>query len=157
MSKFLRFNLKEHCYFVTSTTRDNIPIFFNDENTKLLCNCIYNFRNQGRYLLLGFVIMSTHFHALLVPQNGYNISQVMHSIKRSSSRLLVNKNQGKIWQISFYEHVIRNTKQFYEKLDYIHNNPVKAGIVDRAEDYIFSSANSKNETDIDKYWVGNRR
>lgn len=141
---------------MTSTTIEKVPVFKDIENAKILLNCIYNFRNKGRYLLLGFVIMPTHFHALLVPTGKYNISQVMHSIKRSSSRLITNKRLGGIWMLSFYEHTIRNTEDFYTKLDYIHNNPTKAKLVERSEDYAFSSANEANETDIDKYWVGYR-
>jgi len=156
MSKFQRFYLKEHCYFVTSTIIGNVPVFSDEENARVLVNCMYNFRKQGRYLLLAFVVMPTHFHALLVPNGKYNISQIMHSIKRSSSRLLTlgGKKLGSIWLPSFYEHVIRNKKDFNEKFKYLLANPVKAGLVAKPEEYQFSSAKPVYETDFDKYWVG---
>ena len=135
---------------------NNKPIFIEEENAQLLLNCIYNFRAKGMYLLLGFVIMPTHLHILLVPNKGFNVSTVMHSIKRSSSRLLSNfgYKKGPLWQPSFYEHVIRNKHDFREKLRYIYNNSVKAGLVKYSERFKFSSANPQNSNDLDKYYVG---
>jgi len=131
-------------------------MFKNKENAQMLQNCIYNFRKEGKYLLLSYVIMPTHFHALLVPDNKFNISQIMHSIKRGSSRLLSISGikSGPIWLPSFYEHVIRNKLDFREKYNYIQNNPVEAGLAKWPADYEFSSANPTNENDLDKYWVG---
>ncbi len=95
--------------------------------------------------------MPTHMHILLIPKNEYNISGIMHSIKRSSSRLINKQNnfKGPTWIPSFYEHITRNEEDFFEKLNYIYNNPVKAGLSSKPEDYNYSSANLKYKTDLE--------
>ncbi len=49
-----------------------------------------------------------------------------------------------IWQKSFYDHVIRNENDFYEKLNYIHNNPLKHKITDSLEKYSYNSYQNYN-------------
>jgi putative transposase len=56
--------------------------------------------------------------------------------------------KSKVWQESFYDHVIRNKKEFVERLNYIYYNPVKAELVDKPEDYKYSSATGNSETDL---------
>jgi hypothetical protein len=54
----------------------------------------------------------------------------------------------------YYDYVIRDEKDLVKHLDYIHNNPVKRGLVEKAEDYLWSSANSKFENDLEKIMSG---
>jgi len=60
----------------------------------------------------------------------------------------------KIWMDEYYDYVIREEKDLVKHLDYIHNNPVKRGLVEKAEDYLWSSANSKFENDLEKIMSG---
>jgi putative transposase len=62
--------------------------------------------------------------------------------------------ESRVWQESFYDHVIRNEKEFVERLNYIYYNPVKAELVDKPEDYKYSSATRKYETDLLRYVGG---
>jgi putative transposase len=62
--------------------------------------------------------------------------------------------ESKVWQESFYDHVIRNKKEFVERLNYIYFNPVKAELVDKPEDFEYSSASGKFETDLLGYVGG---
>lgn len=52
----------------------------------------------------------------------------------------INDQKKKLWMPRFDDEVIRNQQMFWAKLNYIHNNPLKAGLVTRAEDYKYSSA-----------------
>jgi REP element-mobilizing transposase RayT len=59
--KLTHFMEENACYFLTSTTDGRKPIFTQYEYSQILCNIIYNLRNRGKMLLLGFVIMPEHF------------------------------------------------------------------------------------------------
>jgi putative transposase len=61
---------------------------------------------------------------------------------------------SRVWQESFYDHVVRNRKEFDERLNYLYNNPVKARFVEKPEEYRFSSATGKYEIDLDGYAGG---
>ncbi len=63
------------------------------------------------------------------------------------------------WNHRFDDHVIRNNKMFWTKLKYIHNNPVKAGLVEKPKDYKYSSARNYIQKDhsiiyVDTSWGG---
>ncbi len=60
----------------------------------------------------------------------------------------------KVWQESFYDHVIRNRKELVERLNYVYYNPVKAKLVDKPEDYKYSSARGEYQTDLLSYVGG---
>jgi REP element-mobilizing transposase RayT len=70
-----------------------------------------------------------------------NISQIMHAIKGRSARLINKKlgESGQFWQKDFYEHGIRNEKDFEEKLNYIHLNLVRANLAKDPADFKYSS------------------
>ena len=62
--------------------------------------------------------------------------------------------KSKLWQESFYDHVIRNRKELVERLNYIHYNPVRVGLAGKPEEYEYSSAGGKFDTDVDTYLGG---
>lgn len=184
--KLIHFTEENSFYFVTSTTYRKKALFSNEKYAKILCNIIYNLRNRGKMLMLGFVIMPEHFHLLMAPSSGVRISWIMQEIKKGSARLINNepfcRAQGrarlqgfklntplrrqswhtgssqtsnrleskKVWMDEYYDYVIRDEKDLIKHLNYIHNNPVKRGLVENPEKYFWSSANSIFENDLEK-------
>jgi putative transposase len=82
--------------------------------------------------------MPTHIHIIAGSKNGGpGISKFIHSFKGRVRESLIGK--GKLWQDRFDDLLLKTMKQFKVKLDYIHFNPVKSGLVDKPEDWPFSS------------------
>jgi len=148
--------LDGYCYFVTTTIHERKPIFHDRENAHMLSQTIYNQRRKGRFYLLGFVIMPEHFHLMIVPQNKTKVSFIMQEIKKGSARLINQRSskKGKIWMDEYYESAVRSEKDFWQRIDYMRNNPAKRGLVEKAEDYPFSSANKNHETDLERFLSG---
>lgn len=91
-------------------------------------------------ILFGYVLMSNHFHLLVgLCGGGPELSVFMRDIKSMSWRTMFRRCPG-IWIPRFDDVAIYTDEQFQIKLNYIHNNPVKAELVDRPQDYPFSSA-----------------
>ncbi|MGH7900364.1 MAG: REP-associated tyrosine transposase [Thermodesulfobacteriota bacterium] len=149
MANLKRYNLENHVYFVTSKTKNNKPIFLNQTYAGLFIKNLFYCREKYGFLLLGFVLMPDHFHTLIVPKKDFTISSVIQKIKSLSAYKLRDLGQkGSIWQKSFYDFVIYSEDKCREKLDYIHANPVRKGIVDDPRDYQFSSINYENQMDM---------
>ena len=95
-----------------------------------------------RYRLLAWVIIPNHVHVLIEMFPGYPLADLLHSWKsftaHEANNLLGRK--GKFWQTEYFDRFIRNEEHFNNAVFYIHNNPVKAGLVSSPEDYRFSSA-----------------
>ena len=152
-SKLRRYNLENCAYFVTTKTIRNKSYFTDHHLAELFVENLYYCREKYRFLLLSFVLMPEHFHALIAPEKGYTISGVMQKIKSLFvKRLRQEMNwSGTFWQKSFYDFVIYREEKLLEKINYILQNPVRKGIVENPEDYRFSSANNKFENDIDEF------
>jgi putative transposase len=149
VSKLKRYDVENHVYFVTSKTLNNEPIFINHAYAELFINNLFSCRQRYGFLLLGFVLMPDHFHALRMPKKGFTISSVMQKIKSLFAYKLRRLGvKGTIWQKSFYDFGIYSEDKCRQKLDYIHANPVRKGIVD---DFIldrFSSMNFSHRMDV---------
>ena len=123
------------------------------EIAELVAKEIYRF-NGDLYDLVAFCIMSNHVHLLIdtsiqLPEffcpkewemlELEPLQNIMKRIKGPSAvysnRIL--KRSGRFWQKESYDHYVRNQKEFQNIIAYILNNPVKAGIVERWEEYPF--------------------
>lgn len=88
-----------------------------------------------------FALMDNHAHLIIEARNRTNISKIMHALTLSYSVKFRKKYTytGYVWQGRFKSNVIDGDNYIVECIEYIHNNPVRAGIVAKAEDYPWSS------------------
>ena len=103
----------------------------------------------GYYELGAFVVMSNHVHVLLLPRR-IAPSRLFQSLKgftaREANRMLGRTGEP-FWQAESYDHWVRDEKEYWRITAYIENNPVKAGLVERVEDYLWSSASQQKHLD----------
>lgn len=125
-------------YFVTAVTAQRRSLFQVTNNADLLQKTILDYRNQGKFLLHAFVIMPDHFHAVITPAPDVSLEKAMQFIKGGFSFRL--KSQFDIWERSFNEAQIVTAEKFRNGVRYIHENPVRRGLVTSAEEYLYSSA-----------------
>jgi REP element-mobilizing transposase RayT len=155
MGRLLRFLLEGHCYHVTTRTRGAAPVLRDPANARIIVDAL-QFVRRDRAYLLGYAILPDHLHAVLVPRGQQTISRVMQSIKGYSARPM-NARQGRsgaLWQPSFYDRVIRDEAHLLDTLEYMHRNPVAAGLADTPEEYLFSSAHPDAQTDLEMFLSG---
>ena len=109
---------------------------------------------RGRAFVLAYAAMPDHVHLLLVPKEGHTISDVMKSLKGFTARIINVRlaQRGALWQQSFYDRIVRSDEQLWQTIEYIHHNPVAADLVERAEDYSFSSAGRESTVDLEDYF-----
>jgi putative transposase len=98
-------------------------------------------RTTHAFFLTAWVFLPDHWHAICTMAYPLTISRVMKSIKTSST-ILINKRRGEsgeLWQARFFDRALRTVKEYNDKVEYIHLNPVKAGLVPRPQDWRWSS------------------
>lgn len=111
-----------------------------------------------RYTLLAFVVMPSHYHWLFLPDDKWSCEAVerlrqsgrprtpreiiSHSIQSYTATMCnrVRGETGSYWQWETFDHWARDEAEMYRIIDYIERNPVRAGLVDRPEDWRWSSA-----------------
>jgi putative transposase len=129
-------------FFVTSATYNRRHFFQVGANAELFLETLQHYRHEGKYLLHDFVVMPEHIHLLLTPRET-TLERVMGLIKGGFSHRI--GSSFPLWQKSFTDHRIRDRADFLARRKYIHENPVKEGLVERAEDYPYSSAFRKRK------------
>jgi putative transposase len=85
--------------------------------------------------------MPDHFHALITPADEISLERAVQFIKGGFSFRL--KSSLPVWQASFTNHRVRDGEDFAQHRVYIWSNPVRAGLIAKAEDYTHSSATGR--------------
>jgi putative transposase len=121
------------------------PVFLRqDAIAGMVIDSLFQGVHLGHYKLGSFAVMANHLHVLVLPQ--ISPSRLLKSLKghtaREANRLLGRTGEP-FWQRESYDRWVRDSAEFARIAAYIENNPLKAGLVPRAEDYTWSSANPK--------------
>lgn len=124
----------------------------------IVADALFFFAGQ-RYDLLAYVVMPSHFHWVFQPRESVEADKderpprerIMHSIK-SYTRNACNRRlklQGPFWQQESYDHWVRNTEELERIIQYVENNPVRAGLVSCLEEWPFGSARIRRATGVE--------
>jgi len=125
--------------FVTFRTFSNL-ILSDPVRDQMMRHCLYD--HGKRIQLSAAVVMPNHVHLLfwaLRDQAGwpFPLVDILQALKSSSAHTL-NKllhHAGPVWDEESFDHVLRSDESWEQKREYIRQNPVRAGLVRRAEDY----------------------
>ena len=145
--------------FYTAVNYDWYPLLKEDKYKQIIiCSLQYLVKNK-RIELSAFVLMNTHIHIIWQVLPGYSPTQVQHAFMKYTAQQIklelqkddpellekcrVNKpdREYQIWKRESLSIELTAQKFFYQKLEYIHNNPVVAGLCKYPEEYYYSSAN----------------
>lgn len=149
-------------HFLTFTTIEWIDVFTKPEYFQSLLESLKYCQKELRLLVCGYVFMTNHLHMIGQAKKGYRLSNIVQSYKSfttkeikkmilKDSRKYINglikssfykksENAFQVWQEYNYPEVIITEEFFLEKLNYIHNNPVKKEYVNNPQDWKYSSA-----------------
>ena len=159
LSVRLTISKDDPCLFITAVGKDRLPIFRTEAIKSITCGAIDEARTSCGFLLFAYVIMPDHFH--VVTDRPRDPSTVLQFIKgivsrrvlghlkemkyEASLKKLEHDNWKRNHRYSLWQHdsdvfSIVSESTFMQKVNYVHQNPVRAGLVERAEDYRWSSA-----------------
>ncbi len=142
--------------FYTATIYEWNHLLKEDTHKDIIIDTLTFLVNSKRIILNAFVIMSNHIHLIWQPLPDFTPSDIQASFMKSTARVLkislfqneqsdefkVNKYDRKyqIWKREPLSIELRTHEVFIQKLEYIHTNPVRAGLCNYPEDYYYSSA-----------------
>ncbi len=140
MSNVRRLRTTDRIFFVTVNLRRRVEALRASEYP-LRIEVFEAARRRLGFLLCGYVLMPDHWHALIWSGYPLLISQVLHDLKKISALRLhaARGSQRPFWQHQFWDRFVRRAKEFRERLDYMHRNPVRKGLVTRPQDWRWSS------------------
>ena len=136
-------------YFVTTKTWQNRALFKVDKVAEIVADRLFGCRDRGDFLLHEFVIMPDHLHLLLTPGSTTSLEKAIMMVKGGSSHEIhrMRGHKMEIWQAGFHDETVRDETDYLAKRQYIWMNPVKAGLIERPEDWPFGSASGRFQLD----------
>jgi len=149
--RYKRLFLDGYDYFITVVTYERNPILI--ENIALLRESFRYAKSRFVFDIDAIVVLPDHFHMVISMENAEDYPKIVSTVKRYFSKkchpkfyeyLLLGTSAYKrklsgIWQKRFYEHTIRNEKDWDEKMAYIRHNAVKHSLVDDWKMWRYSS------------------
>jgi REP element-mobilizing transposase RayT len=99
-----------------------------------------------RYRLLAWCIMPNHVHAVIELLQGYALGSILHSWKSFTANRannIIGRN-GALWHDDYFDRYMRNEEHLAITVNYVEQNPVKAGLVDTAREWLWSSARRRS-------------
>lgn len=129
-------------YFVTVRTHRCRRVFHEARHAATLVDVIEGMRRQMHLKKYAYAVLPDHYHVLLgTGPDSRAVADAVLAINRAAERFLELPDGGQpLWDDEPEVLVIYTARSRFEKLNYIHNKPVVCGIVERPEDYAFSSA-----------------
>ena len=175
MSDKYKIHDKDKAYFVTLTVVDWIDVFTRKEQKLMIINSLKYCQENKGLIIFTYCLMSNHLHMICKADDSYNLTDILRDFKKYTSKQVLQQimeeaesrrewmlklfseacnhlkreQKFKVWQDGNQAKEIFSNKFLYEKLNYIHQNPVQNLIVENSEDYLFSSA--RNYAGLDNY------
>jgi REP element-mobilizing transposase RayT len=110
-----------------------------------------------RYRLLAWVVMPNHVHVLFQPLHDWRVAKIVASWKKFTATRIGHPGNANlpigdvplpVWHREYWDRYIRDDRHFQRAVEYIHQNPVKAGLVTHPEDWPWSSASHPGNANL---------
>ena len=145
-----------HLHFITFTCYRRLPLLRSGRARNAFVNVLSEVRDRYGFSLVGYVVMPEHIHLLISEPVQGTPSTVIQVLKQRVSRRLRRKKRKptgqlnmtfasgddslpRFWQRRFYDFNVWSLKKKIEKLQYMHMNPLKRGLVAHPKDWPWSS------------------
>jgi REP element-mobilizing transposase RayT len=144
--------------YITTVAKDRLPIFRTDEIKTVACAALDEARKSGGFSIYAYVIMPDHLHVITDSHrkssetlryiNGIISRRIIDHLKQHGHNASLHKlrieTKARGYRYSLWDHhsnvfSIYSEDMLMQKVNYIHQNPVRARLVERAEDYLWSS------------------
>lgn len=157
---------KEGSYFLTMTVVDWIDVFTRKEHAYVICDALNHCIAHKGLIVHAWVIMSNHVHLIARGAAGHDISAILRDFKKFTSKAIVHQIQDepesrrewmlrhfayrasqinrvsgfKFWEDGNHAILLDTSERWDQRFNYLHMNPVAAGLVAEPDHYLFSSA-----------------
>jgi len=151
---------KEYPYFMTWTIVGWLPVFTRRETVEIVFDSWRYLQRERHLLLFGYVILENHLHLIasapeldnaVKDSKSFTARQIVDLLERRSAEMLLKQlrfhklghkteSDYQVWQESSHPEQIQDDEMMWQKLEYIHNNPMERGYVDDPLYWRYSSA-----------------
>jgi putative transposase len=141
MPRFQRLVIPGMPHHIVQRGNRRVDVFVDDSDRQVFLRMLSQVSEQYRLANVGYSLMTNHQHLVSIPQNENSLALAMRDLLGPYASYFNKKYglSGRLWQGRFYS-VVLDEPHFWAALRYVERNPVRAGLVRKAEDYRWSSA-----------------
>jgi putative transposase len=155
----IRYHQTGDFHFLTFSCYHRLPYLNSDEVRNLFESAVERTRERFQFFVAGYVVMPEHVHMLISEPRQNALSDAMRALKLSVS---LRRTERPFWQPRYYDFNVHSEEKFTEKLHYIHQNPVRRGLVANPGDWAWSSfrhyaTGNRGTVEIESFWAAARR
>lgn len=142
MPRIARIFAINHPHHITQRGNNKQSVFLDDGDKAFYLKLITAYSQKWAFDIWAYCLMTNHVHLLVVPKAQKSLARGMGSTNLVYTQYFNKKYQrtGRLWQNRFFSTIIDRETYLWAAARYIERNPVRAGIVKDAQDYIWSSA-----------------
>jgi REP element-mobilizing transposase RayT len=143
-------------YHLTTRTLKGEHVFASDEAKQTVVDALASRQEAGRWRVHAFVVMANHVH-VVVSDAGVGLQEAVRDFKKWVWHEVRGLGNGPLWERRYDDNAIGSAHEMRAVAEYVHNNPVRIGLVRRPEDYFWSSARNYAglkpvAMEVDKAW-----
>jgi putative transposase len=156
-----RYQTQSHDHFITFSCHRRLPYLHNDHARTTFLEELEKLRSRHQFYVFGYVLMPEHVHLLVSEPKLHPLATTLNVLKHETSQRLKG-DHPQFWQRRYYDFNVLTQAKFVEKLRYIHRNPIERGLVQKPEDWLWSSFRHwlSGETvpvEIESHWTFSRK
>jgi putative transposase len=154
-----RYQQTGNFHFLTFSCFGRRPYLVCPETRAFFEDALERMRIRYRFVVIGYVVMPEHVHLLVNEPRVSTLDRALQALKLSVAR---RAKETPFWQARYYDFNVWNPEKTTEKLDYMHQNPVRRGLVEHPEGWAWSSyrhyqTGSKGTVAIESFWTAAER
>ncbi len=160
-SRLKRYQTEGRYHFITFSCHRRLPHLNDDPSRIVFEETLEGLRRRHQFFLFGYVLMPEHVHLLLTEPKLQPLATTLSVLKGETSKRLKG-DRTQFWQTRYYDFNVLSHAKYLEKLRYIHRNPVERGLVEKPEDWPWSSfrhhlTGDQGRVEIESHWTWDRR
>lgn len=149
-------------HFITFSCYHRQPFLARLDAYRIFQHHLEQVRRRCGFIVAGYVLMPEHVHLLINEPKECSLATAIQILKQQTSKTLKQPGDNQFWQRRYYDFNVWSEEKPSEKLRYMHRNPVKRGLVEKPEDWPWSSfrhyANGEEGVvEIESQWTARRR
>ena len=123
---------------LTLVTRQRVPLFLRPELSEICLQCLDQSSRRYGITVHAYCLMPDHAHLLVEVPEGVSLKNFVRHFKQLSGYALKRETGFSAWQISYYDHILRDEESLLDVACYIWDNPVRRSLVKDRGEYPFS-------------------
>jgi putative transposase len=149
-------------HFITFSCHNREPLLSDPHSRDVFEQTLERVRQWYGFFVSGYVIMPEHVHLVISEPERSALARALQMLKQNTAHLLHPPEGSPFWLPRYYDFNVWSEDKRVEKLRYMHRNPVKRGLVERPEDWLWSSfrhyaSGVEGAVEIESKWTARKR